>query len=185
MQPDRIARTLASFANTRGCIILVDVMDNGQVSGIDSEEEKHMLELAANVYCNPPVKIFFKEVQTEDDKTVLKVIIPESVEKPHKVKMNEGDWRGYIRVKDKTVQTSDLVEQVLKIETEEKILPEFDLQETALIDYLKANRQITQKQFMKLVNISERSAYQILIRMVLHGAIRLHGKEKENYFTLS
>jgi predicted HTH transcriptional regulator len=100
---DRIARTIASFANTRGGFILVGVMDNGQISGIDPEEEKHILNLAAEHFCDPPVRIFFKELEDED-KTVLKVIILESSEKPHLVKVKENDWRGYIRVKDETVQ---------------------------------------------------------------------------------
>src|SRR5688572_10175064 len=86
--PDRIARTLASFANTRGGIILVGVMDNGQISGVDPEEEKHILEIAANSFCEPPVKLFYEELEDEA-KTVLKVIIPESLIKPHLFKVKE------------------------------------------------------------------------------------------------
>ena len=182
---DRIARTLASFANTRGGIVLVGVQDNGQVSGIDPEEEKHTLELAANFYCQPPVQLFYKELENDEGKTVLKVTIPESSQKPHLVKVKEDDWRSYVRVKDETVQTSQIVAKVLRNEPAEKILPEFDAQEKALLEYLKLNRRITQKQFMKLVNFSKRRAYQTLIRMVLAGAIRLHDKEKETYYTLS
>ncbi|MFC5270292.1 helix-turn-helix domain-containing protein [Adhaeribacter terreus] len=183
-QADRIARTVASFANTRGGIILVGVMDNGEISGIDPEEEKHTLEQAANLYCKPPVKVFFKELEDEDGKTVLKVVIPESAEKPHLVKINEGDWRIYLRVKDETVQKSQMAEKVLKNEATEKMLPVFDEQEIALLDFLKQYQRITQKQFMKLVNVSQRQAYHILVRMVLQGSIRLHNKEKEDYYTL-
>lgn len=183
-QADRIARTIASFANTRGGLILVGVMDNGQISGIDPEEEKHILNLAAELFCDPPVKIFFKELE-DDDKTVLKVIIPESSEKPHLVKVKENDWRGYIRVKDETVQTSNMVLKVLETETTEELLPTFDLQEKILLEFLGKNRRITLKQYMKLVNISHRRAYRILVKMVLQGAIRIHDKEKENYYTLS
>ena len=186
-QPDRIARTLASFANTRGGIILVGVMDNGKISGIDPEEEKHILEQAAYHFCDPPVKIFFKELEDED-KTVLKVIIPESSQKPHLVKVGEDDWRGYIRVKDETVQTSKMVLKVLDTEPEkatEKFFPEYEPAELLLLEFLEINRRITLKQFSKLVNFSQRRAYRTLVRMVLLGAIRLHDKEKEDYYTLS
>ena len=185
--PDRIARTLASFANTRGGIILVGVMDNGKIAGIDPEEEKHLLEQAANHFCNPPVRIFFKELE-EDGKTVLKVIIPESAEKPHLVRVAENDWRGYIRVKDESVQTSKIVLKVLDAEpteTTEKIFPEYEPAEILLLEFLEINRRITLKQFSKLVNFSQRRAYRTLVRMVLLGAIRLHDKEKEDYYTLS
>ena len=49
--PDRIARTLASFANTRGGTILVGVMDNGMISGIDLEEEKHLC-MEHRIFCD-------------------------------------------------------------------------------------------------------------------------------------
>lgn len=104
--PDRIARTLTSFANTRGGILLVGVLDSGEICGIDPEEEKHMLEIAASEFCKPPVKLFYKELE-EDDKTILKVTILESASKPHLVKMKEGDWRVFIRVNDKTVQAEN------------------------------------------------------------------------------
>ncbi|MBK0403113.1 ATP-binding protein [Adhaeribacter sp. BT258] len=184
-QPDRIARTLASFANTRGGIILVGVMDNGEVTGIDPEEEIYTLQQAADYYCEPPVNIFFKELENEDGKTVLKVIIPESVEKPHLVKVKEGDWRSYVRVKDETVLSSNMAGKILKNELTQKAPLPLDSQEIALMDFLKANRRITQKQFMKLVNISHPRAYRILIRMVLAGAIRLHQAEPEDYYTLA
>ncbi|HSI91359.1 MAG TPA: ATP-binding protein [Adhaeribacter sp.] len=182
-QADRIARTLVAFANTRGGIILVGVMDNGQICGIDPEEEKHLLNLAAENFCEPPVRLFYKELE-EEENTVLKVIIPESATKPHLAKVKENDWRSYIRVKDETVQTSNLVEKVLAAEVKEETLPPWDLHEKLLLEFLDKNRRITLKQYMKLVNISQRRAYRTLVKMVLLGAIRLHEKEKEEYYTL-
>jgi predicted HTH transcriptional regulator len=78
-----------------------------------------------------------------------------------------------------------MVLKVLETETTEETLPIFDLHEKALLEFLYKNSRITLKQYMKLVNISHRRAYRILVKMVLLGAIRLHDKEKENYYTLS
>jgi predicted HTH transcriptional regulator len=185
--PDKIARTLVSFANTRGGIILVGVKDNGQISGIDPEEEKYTLKLAAEHYCDPPLKINFEEIEYEK-RTVLQVTIPESRQKPHLAKVKENDWRGYVRVKDESVQTSKMV--LRAIETEET-LPNLsrelnlDQPDYQLLEYLKNNQRVTLKQFTKLANISQRRAYRILVKLVLHGYIRLHDKEKEDYYTLS
>ena len=107
--PEKIARAIVSFANTRGGIILVGVMDNGQICGIDPEEEKYSLTQAAHFFTQPPVKLFLKEVEYEGDLVVLKAIVPESKQKPHLAQVKENDWRGYIRVKDESVQTSKLV----------------------------------------------------------------------------
>ena len=51
----KIARTLAAFANTEGGRILIGVKDNGRISGISSDEEYHMIEAAAQMYCRPEI----------------------------------------------------------------------------------------------------------------------------------
>ena len=185
--PDKIARTLVSFANTRGGIILVGVQDNGTISGVDPEEEKHTLQLAAQFYCDPPLTLGYQEVEM-DNRLVLEVRVPESTQKPHLAKVKEDDWRGYVRVKDESVQTSKLVTKALRTEhaLSEATRPlNLDKPDYQVLDYLKVNRRITLPEFMKLANISKRRAYRILIKLVLHGYLRLHDKEKEDYYTLS
>ncbi|MCK4854687.1 MAG: ATP-binding protein, partial [Bacteroidales bacterium] len=49
----KIARTLVAFSNTDGGKLLIGVKDNGKIAGIRSEEEYHMLEAAAELYCRP------------------------------------------------------------------------------------------------------------------------------------
>jgi predicted HTH transcriptional regulator len=181
---DKIARTLVSFANTRGGTILVGVMDNGRIIGIDPEEEKHSLQQAAQFYCNPEVKLFFKEEEHED-LTILKVIIPESKQKPHLAKLKEDDWRGYVRVKDESVQTSKMVMQSLSTEDAGPAYVPVSKSETIFLSYFEKQPRITLKQFMHVANISKRRAQRILVNLVLHGLIRLHDKEKEPYYTLS
>ncbi len=182
---DRIARTLVSFANTRGGQILVGVKDNGSISGVDPEEEKYTLEKAITFFCDPPVKVRYEEIDTEDG-TILKVIIPESATKPHVAKLKDNDWRSYIRVKDESVQTSKLVEKSLTLEPEpeeEKPLP--DPQQLRILLLLQKHQKLTVKQFMHYANLSKRRAQRLLVELVLQGVVRMHDKEKEPYYTLS
>ena len=183
-QPQKIARTLVSFANTRGGRILVGVKDNGYISGIDPEEEKHTLQLAADFYCDPPVAVQYEEVEA-DDHTVLVVYVPESLHKPHFAKVKDDDWRGYVRVKDTSVQTSKMVDKSLQVAAPTFERQPLDRHENALLEYLRQQPRITLKQYMKLANFSERRAYRTLVKLVLHGYLRLHDKEKEDYYTLS
>jgi predicted HTH transcriptional regulator len=183
-QPQKIARTLVSFANTRGGMLLVGVKDSGYICGIDPEEEKHVLELAINHYCDPPVVVHYEEIES-DNKTVLVVTVPESKQKPHFAKIKEGDWRGYVRVKDTSVQTSKLVNKVLLQESSEENKTPLEKHENIILDFLKDNYRITLKQYMKLANISQRRAYRTLVKLVINGYIRLHDKEKEDFYTLS
>ena len=184
--PHRISRTLASLANTRAGRVLVGVDDAGRILGVrDAEEELFVLREAAQHYIEPPLTALgYRELET-DGRTVLVVTVPESLNKPHRAQVADGDWRGYVRVRDASVQTSGLTEKVLERQQSEARFEKIPLskQELAVIDYLKTHPRITLAQFMKLVNFGKRRAFQTLIKLVLHGYIRHHDKEKEPYYT--
>ncbi|WP_310395743.1 ATP-binding protein [Hymenobacter sp.] len=185
--PHRISRTLVSLANTRGGQVLVGVDDAGRVVGVrDAEEELFVLREAAEHYIAPPLTALgFREVET-DGRTVLVVTVPESRTKPHRAQVAPGDWRGYVRVRDASVQTSGLTEKVLARQPPEARFEKIPLSqpELAVLDYLKTRPRITLAQFMQLVNFGKRRAFQTLIKLVLHGYLRHHDKEKEPYYTL-
>jgi len=185
--PTRISRTLVSLANTHGGRVLVGVDDDGRIVGVrDPEEEMYLLRQAADHYADPPLTLTIKEVE-EEGRVVLIVTVPESAHKPHRAQVAEGDWRGYVRVRDESVQTSQLTERVL-----ERVEPEFprleklplSKEELAVLDYLRQHPRITLPQYMKLLNIGQRRAYRTLIKLTLHGYIKHHDKQKEVYYTL-
>jgi len=185
--PHRISRTLASLANTRGGQVLVGVDDAGRVVGVrDAEEELFVLREAAQHYIEPPLTTLrFRELE-EEGRTVLVVTVSESLNKPHRAQVAPGDWRGYVRVRDASVQTSGLTEKVLERQQPESRFEKIPLnkQELAVIEYLKTHPRITLVQYIKLVNFGKRRAFQTLIKLVLHGYLRHHDKEKEPYYTL-
>lgn len=88
----KIARSLAAFANTDGGRLLIGVKDNGAISGIRTEEEKHMIQTAAKMYCKPEVKFKANE-WIINGKKVLEIIIPKSSHFKHKA----PDHNKYIR----------------------------------------------------------------------------------------
>ena len=185
--PHRISRTLVSLANTRGGQVLVGVDDAGRVVGVrDAEEELFVLRDAAEHYIEPPLTgLRFRELEA-DGRVVLLVTVPESLKKPHRALVAPCDWRGYVRVRDASVQTSGLTEKVLERQQPPARFEQLPLnkQELAVLDYLKTHPRITLPQFMKLVNMGKRRAFQTLIKLVLHGYLRHHDKEKEVYYTL-
>lgn len=184
--PHRISRTLVSLANTHGGRVLVGVDDAGRVLGVrDVEEELFVLRDAAAHYVEPPLAdLQYREVEDEGH-SVLIVTVPESRHKPHRALVAPGDWRGYVRVRDASVQTSGLTEKLLERQLPESRFEQIPLnkQELTAIDYLKTHPRITLAQYMKLVNFGKRRAFQTLIKLVLHGYIRHHDKEKEPYYT--
>ncbi len=186
--PTRIARTLASLANTHGGQVLVGVDDDGRVVGVrDAEEEMYQLREAAAHYVDPPLTLHFREVETEDDHIVLIVSVPESLNKPHRAQVAPGEWRGYVRVRDESVQASSLTEKILARQQPEARLEKIPLSkdELRVLDYLRTKRpRITVAEYAKLLNLSRRRAYRTLIKLTLHGYLRYHDKEQEPYFTL-
>lgn len=98
----KIAKTIGSFANTLGGIILVGIKDDRSITGIDPEEEKFMLEQAANNYCRPAIPLLFEELEEDDELIVLKVSIEESTQKPHASLNKDGHWQVYLRQGDKS-----------------------------------------------------------------------------------
>jgi len=177
-----------SLANTHGGQVLVGVEDDGRVVGVrDAEEEMFVLRDAAANYIDPPLTLHFQEIETDDEHVVLIVRVPESPHKPHRAQIAPGEWRGYVRVRDESVQTSTLTEKLLARQPPETPLEKLPLtkDELRVLDYLRTSQpRITVAQYTKLINVSRRRAYRILIKLVLHGYLRYHDKEKEPYYTL-
>jgi predicted HTH transcriptional regulator len=175
---------MVSFANNRGGVILVGVMDDGSIKGVKSEEEeKYQLVKAGTFYCKPNIEPIFTEYEI-DGKIVLAVVIEESEVKPHYALGEDEKWWAYIRVKDKSVLASKIVVDVLKKETKgDNNLIIYTSKEKALLEYLADNERITLLEFCKLINISRRRASKILVNLVLSGVIRVHSTEKTEYYT--
>lgn len=181
----KIAKTLVSFANTKGGRIIIGVNDQGKITGIKSDEEIFMIEGAAEFFSKPeiPVEFHLFEIQ---EKSVLVVEVSESKQKPHYAKDEEGKWWVYIRVKDQSVLASKIVVDVLKREThKEDTLIEYSSKEKALLQYLEKNQRITLTEFTKLVNISRRRASRIIVNLICTGIIRSHNTEKVEFYTLA
>ena len=181
----KIAKTMCSFANHKGGVLLVGIRDNKSVAGIRSEDEKYMLDLAASFYCRPEIKLEIIEHQI-DDKIILECIVPEGDEKPYYAKGEDDKWWVYIRVKDQSLLASKIVVDVLKKKASKHgAMITYGKNEDALLKFLQANDRITLNQFKKMVNISRWRASKILVNLIHTGVIRNHTHEKTEYFTLS
>jgi predicted HTH transcriptional regulator len=190
--PEKIARALIGFANTKGGTILFGVDDDTTIVGVESEKsEVEMIQTAGRVYCDPPIEAII-EIIPYRGKDVLAAVVEESTQKPHSLVVdNDGpddpDAKVLIRVKDKTVVASKEVVKILRSESPEAPPLRISIGDTerSLLDHLGTHERITVKQFGKLVNISDRRASRILIQLVRAGVLRIHTLEKEDFYTLA
>jgi len=181
----KIAKTIVSFANHRGGTLLVGVNDNKTISGVRSEDEKYVLDLAAHFYCKPEIDIQINEWEIEK-KTVLEVKIPSGDQKPYYSKGDDGKWWVYIRVKDNSLLASKVVVDVLKRkQTSQGSLIKYSKHESGLLKYLEKNDRVTLREVCKLLNISRWRAQKMLINLISAGLVRNFTIEKMEYYTHS
>lgn len=190
--PEKIARALIGFANTKGGTILFGVDDDRTIVGVESEKsEVEMILAAGRVYCDPPIEPTI-EIISHRGKDILEVTIDESSQKPHSLILdndgsNDPDTKVLIRVKDKTVVASKEVVKILRSESPEAPPLRIRIGDTerSVLAYLDSNERITVKEFGQLVNISNRRASRVLIQLVRAGMLRIHTREKEDFYTLA
>ena len=190
--PEKIARTIISFANTKGGTILFGVDDDGSIAGVESEKaEIELIELAGRDFCDPAIGQIITIVPF-DGRDVIVCRIEESRNKPHYFlgehdRMNGENTRVYIRMNDKTVMASREVVRIL--ENENVNAPPLKVtigeNERRLFQHLEQHERVTLREFGRLVNISDRRASRILVGLVRAGVIRIHTREREEFFTLS
>ncbi len=188
--PEKIARALIGFANTKGGTILFGVDDDRTVVGVESEKsEVDLIRTSGSFYCDPPIEPEI-EIVPYKGKDVIVTQVHESNQKPHVVVGENGETgdeasRVFIRVNDKTVVASKEVVRILRSEGVNAPPLRFAIgeNERRLFDFFDKNERITVREFARLVNVSNRRASRILIQLVRAGVVRIHTHEKEDFYT--
>lgn len=180
----RIARSLAAFANTDGGRLLVGVKDNGAIAGVRSDEEIHMIQAAAEMYCQPKVNYTTEEWEI-NGKTVLEVIIPKDTQNKHKAPDSQGVYKIFVRVKDENLVADSVLLRVWKSNKFSKSAKiTFTETETLLLHYLNENQTITLSEFQEIAHINKRKAEAILADFILVGTINIVQTSQKTYFEL-
>ncbi len=180
----KIAKTMCSFANTKGGVLLIGVRDNGSIAGIKSEDEIYMLDLAAQFYCKPALIIEI-DLWKIGNKEIIECKIPLGKEQPYFAQSEDKKWWAYVRVNDKSLLASKVVLDVMKRNHPQKnTFIKYSSKEKALLEYLKKNERITLQEYRKMLNISKHRASKILVNLISTGIIRNHTTEKTEFYTL-
>lgn len=190
-EPEKIAKEMIAFANTKGGKILFGIDDDKKVVGVESEKgEIEYIDLAAKFYCEPQLN-YSIDIMHIYRKDVIVLNIPESLRKPHRLiengKEESDETKVYIRVKDKSVQASKETIKVLKKLRHDSPAQIINLgdKERALLDYLGKHDRVTLREFREFLNLSNRRASRILVNLVRADLIRLHNHEKDDFYTLN
>ena len=181
----KIARTLAAFSNTGGGRLLIGVKDNGNISGVRSEEEYYMLEAAASMYCRPEVSFRVRKWEV-NGKTVLEAIIPGVARKPVLAPDEHGTWRAFVRVGDQNLVAGRVLVKVWQKEKRRRGMNiPYTRSERLLLEYLGKHGAVTLPGFYRMATISREHAENILANLIVLGVLRMEIQEKQTLYRLN
>lgn len=189
--PEKIAREMIAFANTKGGYIIFGVDDDSTIIGVESEKaEAELIIDTAENYCEPRIEYSIDYLELYGKEVVI-VSVPESGKKPHRIQdyQNELDINKavvMIRVNDKSMQASKEMVRILKAQANRLSLKKYSIGpiEKTVFEYLGKKETISVKELSNLVNISERRASRTLVKMVRANLLMIHTKDNgEEFFT--
>lgn len=180
----KIARTLAAFANTDGGRLLIGVKDNGKVVGVNPEEEFHIIQGAAALYCKPEVAIKTNVLQ-DKHKLVLEVIVEKQETKPVFAKDENDKWKVYIRREDHTLLANKILLGVWKRNKKKTAAPQaFDEAEQLLLEAIREHKSATISRLYRTVDLKKNYIDKLLILFICWGIVKMEITPTGTFFSI-
>lgn len=179
----KISKTISAFSNTIGGRILIGIKDNGSIGGIRPEEEFHMMQFAAQQYCQPPVQLQYQTWKVEE-KFVLEVNVPENDKKPTLCEEVPKEWKAYLREHDNNILAPAVLHEVWKMEGQ--LRPEkfyYSPKEQLLISELKKGTK-SLSSLSKSISVKRQTVQKILAKLIRWEIVDWEVKAGIAYFSL-
>ena len=181
----KIARTLSAFSNTDGGKLLIGVKDNGSIAGVRSEEEKHMLVAAAEMYCQPEVALEFTEWKI-NGKQVLVVDINRNREHLTSAPDKNGKYKVFIRREDQNILANGIyIKNWEQKKSERKLEIQFTEVEKTFLQTIKKNHPISFSKLRRLLKMSPRKLNLLILDFLLIEVLELKITEKGYFYQLN
>jgi len=186
--PEKIIRGVVAFANTNGGTMLIGVGDDKTIPGLKyADEDEYLLVRAIHKYCFPRISYTIERVQLYDEREVLVIRVPPSLNKPHYIipdPQEPDNKKAYVRVADKSVQASREVREILKGEQAARdIRFNYGEKERKLMQHLGEHNSITVDLFASIAGISRKIASRTLVLLVLANVLEIHPNEVVDQYT--
>ncbi len=180
----KIARTLSAFSNTKGGKLLIGVKDNGVPAGVRSDEEIHMLQGAAQLYCRPEVPLKFTEWQL-NGKKILEVDIEKNQDALVSAPSKNGEFKVFVRLDDENILANGIF---IKAWEQKKEGRSVDIQytgtEKAFIETIEKKQPINWSQLRKQLKITPQKLNQLILDFMMIDIVELQITEKGYFYAL-
>jgi predicted HTH transcriptional regulator len=180
----KIARTLSAFGNTDGGKLLIGVKDNGVIAGIRTEEEYHMIEAAAGIYCKPAIDFAYRSWNIEG-KRVLEIDVPRLKNIPCYALTEDNRWMAYVRVGDQNILAAPVqIKFWNRMNSDKGTTIRYSDNEKILLQYLNEHPFITLQKFSQIASIPKYLAENVIVNLMVAGLVELGQNEKNTWFRL-
>lgn len=179
----KLSHSVSAFANTDGGRLLIGVRDDGNISGVRSEEEIYMMHAAAYKYCRPESKISFETFHA-DGKTVVIATIPPSTRKPIFAIDESGRKVAYVRIADENIIASPVLLEIWRQEQMPQTMMHYTDTEQKFIEVMRENPQST---LNRLIRISRQGRHHVigtLARLIRFGVAKWEYTDMKFLFSL-
>ncbi len=180
----KIARTLVAFANTDGGKLLIGVKDNGVIAGIRTEEEYHMIEAAAGMYCKPEMD-FASRHWSIDGKKVLEVDVPRAQAKPVYAKTENSTWMAWVRVGDQNIVADTIMIKYWKRQkSPQGTVIHYSENEKLLLQYLSTHPTISLRKYCSIARLPRNLAEDVFVDLMVAGLVEMGQNEFQTWFRM-
>lgn len=180
----KIARTLAAFANTDGGRLLIGVKDSGKIAGVNPEEEFHMIQGAAQLFCKPPVAVESR-IWQEDMKLVLEIRIEPDAKRNHMALDDTGKWKIFVRREDHTLLANKIILKVWDLERQGIKKPlVFGEHELKSLKLVEQEQPVTLSKLYRLLDLPKSKVDDSIALLVHWKVIEMKMSEEGTFYQL-
>ena len=179
----KLAKSVSAFANTDGGRLLIGVRDDGNMSGVRSEEEIYMMHQAAYRYCRPEASIKFDTYHV-DGRTIVVATVPPSAKRPICAINEDGKNRAYIRIADENIVASPVHLVIWReSQNEQGAMMTYTSTVRKLLDAMQG-QSLTLNQIVRRSSIPRQKVIHLLARLVRFHIAKWEYKEQLFLFSL-
>lgn len=179
----KLAKSVSAFANTDGGRLLIGVRDDGQMSGVRSEEEIYMMHQAAYRYCRPEASIKFDTYHV-DGRTIVIATVPPSDKRPICVVNENEKPRAYLRIADENIVASPVHIAIWReSQTSNGTMMTYTDTVRKLLDAMK-DQCLTLNQIVRCSAIPRYKVITLLARLIRFGIAQWEYTDQKFLFSL-
>lgn len=155
-----------------------------KIAGVRSEEEKYMIEAAAQLYCIPEVE-YTMQTYIVEGRQVLVATIEETPHKPIYAKDENGKPLAYLRIKDENILATPIHLRVWQqSDSPRGELIRYTEREQLLLDQLEQGNLLSLNRYCRRTGLSRRAAEHLLAKFVRYDIVEPVFENHKFYFRI-